>query len=139
MVESKGLKMLNFKIQTLAGDWMTAELISIGAIYPDDDVIYICGVPCKLSTLRKYTGVRDVNLKKIYEGDKVKVHWLKFCESESEFEKEGVIKYMADGITAAWFVEFDEIIKVGEYEEKGNELLLQTEHMDGNDIVFELI
>lgn len=118
---------------------MTAELISVGAIYPDDDAIYICGVPCRLSTLRKDTDVRDVNLQKIYEGDRVKVHWLKFCESESEFEKEGVIKYMADGITAAWFVEFDGIIKVEEYEEKENEVLLQTEHMDGNDIVFELI
>ncbi len=44
--------MFEFLIDTLEGEPLLADLENIGACYPDDDVIYIFGIPCRLSSAR---------------------------------------------------------------------------------------
>lgn len=39
-----------FEITSLEGEILCVELSEVGACYPDDDVIYFSGVPCKLSS-----------------------------------------------------------------------------------------
>lgn len=41
---------MKFGIETLGGETITAELSDVGVIYPDDDVVYINGVPCRISS-----------------------------------------------------------------------------------------
>jgi hypothetical protein len=44
--------MFEFLIDTLKGESLLADLENIGACYPDDDVIYVFGNPCRLSSAR---------------------------------------------------------------------------------------
>lgn len=44
--------MFEFLIDTLKGEPLLADLENIGACYPDDDVIYVFGIPCRLSSAR---------------------------------------------------------------------------------------
>ncbi len=37
-------------IYTLEGQPLVVNLDEVGACYPDDDVIYFCGIPCRLSS-----------------------------------------------------------------------------------------
>ena len=37
-------------IYTLEGHPLVVNLDDVGACYPDDDVIYFCGIPCCLSS-----------------------------------------------------------------------------------------
>ena len=37
-------------IYTLEGQPLVVNLDDVGACYPDDDVIYFCGIPCRLSS-----------------------------------------------------------------------------------------
>lgn len=39
-------------IETLSGTIITVELAEVEGCYPDDDVIYFHGEPCKLSSAR---------------------------------------------------------------------------------------
>lgn len=39
-----------FRIITLDGDIITAGLDEIGSVYPSDDVVYVNGIPARLST-----------------------------------------------------------------------------------------
>ena len=48
---TKGDK-FEFLIYTLEGEPLLADLENIGACYRDDDVIYIFGIPCRLSSAR---------------------------------------------------------------------------------------
>lgn len=43
---------MKFLIQTLDGETIEADLLDAGNSFPDDDVMYVDGVPCKLSTAR---------------------------------------------------------------------------------------
>jgi len=130
-----------FKAQVLGFDfYMTAGLKDISAVDPDKDLICFVGVPCKLSTIRRETGVKDVNGNAIYEKDRVRVHWLEFVNwSKHEFERDGIVEYMADGMSAAWFVRFDKSVIVRGSYECEFKMLLQTEEADGHDITFTLI
>lgn len=53
---------MQFEIDTLEGVTILVELSEVGVCYPDDDVIYFNGVPCKLSsacpTMRECEGCR---------------------------------------------------------------------------------
>ena len=44
--------MFEFLIDTLEGKPLLGDLENVGACYPDDDVIYMFGVPCRLSSAR---------------------------------------------------------------------------------------
>lgn len=44
--------MFEFLIDTLEGEPLLADLENVGACYPDDDVIYMFGIPCRLSSAR---------------------------------------------------------------------------------------
>lgn len=44
--------MFEFLIDTLEGEPLLCDLENIGACYPDDDVIYMFGIPCRLSSAR---------------------------------------------------------------------------------------
>ena len=48
----KGDRDVKFLIQTLDGETIDAELSDVGGHYPDDDILYVGGVPCVLSTAR---------------------------------------------------------------------------------------
>ena len=41
---------MEFEIKTLKGNTIIATLEAVGAVYPADDVIYIFGIPCLLSS-----------------------------------------------------------------------------------------
>lgn len=44
---------MEFLIDTLeGGEPLLATLEDVGAVYPDDDVIYFFGIPCRLSSAR---------------------------------------------------------------------------------------
>ena len=44
---------MKFLIDTLeGGEPLLATLEDVGAVYPDDDVIYFFGIPCRLSSAR---------------------------------------------------------------------------------------
>ena len=44
--------MFEFLIDDLEGKTLLGDLENVGACYPDDDVIYMFGVPCRLSSAR---------------------------------------------------------------------------------------
>jgi hypothetical protein len=44
--------MFEFLIDTLEGKTLLGDLENVGACYPDDDVIYMFGIPCRLSSAR---------------------------------------------------------------------------------------
>ena len=48
---------MKFLIQTLDGETIEAGLLDVGGHYPDDDVLYVSGVPCILSTARSLEAV----------------------------------------------------------------------------------
>lgn len=43
---------MKFLIQTLDGETIEAELSDVGGHHPDDDILYVGGVPCVMSTAR---------------------------------------------------------------------------------------
>ena len=43
---------MKFLIKTLDGETIEAGLLDVGGHYLDDDVLYVSGVPCILSTAR---------------------------------------------------------------------------------------
>ena len=51
--------MFEFLIDTLEGKPLLGDLENVGACYPDDDVIYMFGIPCRLSSARPTTGAVD--------------------------------------------------------------------------------
>jgi hypothetical protein len=60
------------------------------------------------------TGIKDGNGQPIISGARVKVCWQEDIGiTELDLEATGVVKYMADGLTAAFFVEFDKPIHMG--------------------------
>jgi hypothetical protein len=44
--------MFEFLIDDLEGKPLLGDLENVGACYPDDDVIYMFGIPCRLSSAR---------------------------------------------------------------------------------------
>lgn len=60
-------------------------------------------------TQRFDTGITDVNGKKLLEGNRVRVSWLaELGITELDCEAVGIVAYMADDFSAAWFVKFDD-------------------------------
>jgi len=51
-VAQKEKPMFEFWIDTLEGEPLLGDLENVGAYYPDDDVIYMFGIPCRLSSAR---------------------------------------------------------------------------------------
>ncbi len=52
---------MEFLIDTLeGGEPLLATLEDVGAVYPDDDVIYFFGIPCRLSSARPTPRAVDV-------------------------------------------------------------------------------
>jgi hypothetical protein len=77
--------------------------------FPDAPVERLAQVAEKVST-----HVKDRNGRAIFTGDRVRVEWdedLGICELH--LVADGVVRYMSDGIVAAYFVEFDTPIKRG--------------------------
>jgi len=54
--------MFEFLIDTLEGEPLLADLENIGACYPDDDVIYVFGIPCRLSSARHVAAEQSAHL-----------------------------------------------------------------------------
>ena len=52
--------MFEFLIDTLNGEPLLADLENIGACYPDDDVIYVYSIPCRLSSARNVPAEQSV-------------------------------------------------------------------------------
>ena len=52
--------MFEFLIDDLEGKTLVGDLENIGACYPDDDVIYMFGIPCRLSSARPTRAAPDV-------------------------------------------------------------------------------
>lgn len=92
--------------------------------------------------LEQFTGLTDKNGREIYGSMSVKCRWLaELGITEIDCEAVGTVKYMADGITAGWFVEFDKPFKrcLGDemtYEEERMQIIQPTEEMS---IDFEII
>ena len=51
--------MFEFLIDDLEGKTLVGDLENIGACYPDDDVIYMFGIPCRLSSARPTQAAPD--------------------------------------------------------------------------------
>lgn len=45
---------MEFQLLSLDGDPITADFAQVGSVYTSDDVIYIEGVPCRLSSARPH-------------------------------------------------------------------------------------
>lgn len=52
--------MFEFLIDTLEGEPLLGDLENVGACYPDDDVIYMFGIPCRLSSARPTKDALDL-------------------------------------------------------------------------------
>lgn len=49
--------LMELLIDDLEGNEVGFDLSEVGPVYPDDDVIYISGVPCRLSSARPNHGL----------------------------------------------------------------------------------
>ena len=52
--------MFEFLIDDLEGKTLLGDLENVGACYPDDDVIYMFGIPCRLSSARPTKDAPDL-------------------------------------------------------------------------------
>jgi len=68
------MRELKFRAQSLNGDLIYFGLYDIGAIYSDDSVFYIKGIPCRMGTEEQFTDRKDSKGKEVYEGDLVKFY-----------------------------------------------------------------
>lgn len=55
----EGVQPLALFIDDLAGNEVQFDLAEVGAVYPDDGVIYIAGAPCRLSSARWISHPRE--------------------------------------------------------------------------------
>jgi hypothetical protein len=66
--------MFEFLIDTLKGEPILGDLENVGACYPDDDVIYMFGIPCRLSSARSQSPKRAANVCPACFGDCERLH-----------------------------------------------------------------
>ena len=97
--------------------------------------------PAAETTAVRDTGIDDVCGARLFEGDRVRVEWTaELGITEIHCIAEGIVQYMPDKITAAWFVKFDQPYRCGVCEdgvyETDSQMLVQVKEIGDECLIY---